>query len=41
MTDWQKTGCIFCAQNCNFEVQITDNKIVRIRPDKDNLYQAR
>lgn len=36
MTDWQKTGCILCAQNCGLEVQITDNQIVRVRPDKDN-----
>jgi hypothetical protein len=41
MTDWQKTGCILCAQNCGFEVQMTDNKIVRILLDKDNLHQAR
>ena len=36
MTDWQKTGCILCAQNCGLEVQIKDNTIVRVRPDKDN-----
>jgi len=36
MTDWQKTGCILCAQNCGLEVQITNNQIVHVRPDKDN-----
>ena len=33
---WQKTGCVLCAQNCGLEVQLSDNRIVRVRPDKDN-----
>lgn len=36
MTDWQKTGCVLCAQNCGIEVQVSDNRLVRVRPDKDN-----
>jgi anaerobic selenocysteine-containing dehydrogenase len=36
MTDWQKTGCVLCAQNCGLEVQVSDNRLVRVRPDKDN-----
>lgn len=33
---WQKTGCVLCAQNCGLEVQLADNRIVRVRPDQDN-----
>jgi anaerobic selenocysteine-containing dehydrogenase len=36
MSDWQKTGCICCAQNCGLEVLVEDNRIVKVRPDKDN-----
>ena len=33
---WQKTGCVLCAQNCGLELQIEDDRIARVRPDKDN-----
>lgn len=36
MALWQKTGCICCAQNCGLELMIEDNRIVKVRPDKDN-----
>lgn len=36
MTDWQKTSCMLCAQNCGLEVQVEDNRMVKVRPDKDN-----
>lgn len=36
MASWQKTGCVLCAQNCGLEVQVEDNKIVKVRPDKEN-----
>ncbi len=33
---WLKTGCICCAQNCGLEVQVEDNTIRKVRPDRDN-----
>ena len=36
MADWQKTSCALCAQNCGLEVQVEDNRMVKVRPDKDN-----
>lgn len=36
MESWKKTSCVCCAQNCGLEVLIEDNRIVRVRPDKDN-----
>jgi len=33
---WQKTGCVLCAQNCGLEVLTEGNRMVRVRPDKDN-----
>ena len=34
--EWKKTGCVLCAQNCGLEVQVRDNRMVRVRPDKEN-----
>ena len=36
MADWQKTGCVLCAQNCGLQVLVEDNRIVKVRPDQDN-----
>ncbi|MEW6263619.1 MAG: molybdopterin-dependent oxidoreductase [Thermodesulfobacteriota bacterium] len=36
MSQWHKTGCVLCAQNCGLEVKVENNRIVRVRPDKDN-----
>ena len=36
MTDWKKTSCALCAQNCGLQVQVEDNRMVKVRPDKDN-----
>ncbi len=36
MTPWQKTSCALCAQNCGLEVQVENNRMVKVRPDKDN-----
>ena len=33
---WKKTACICCAQNCGLEVMVEDNRIVKVRPDKEN-----
>lgn len=36
MGEWKKTGCVLCAQNCGLEVLVDGNRMVRVRPDKDN-----
>ena len=37
MGQWHKTGCVLCAQNCGLEVLVENNRIIRSRPDKDNV----
>jgi len=37
MTKFQKTGCALCLQSCGLEVMVEGNRIVKVRPDKDNL----
>lgn len=36
MTPFKKTSCVLCAQNCGLEVQTENNRIVKVRPDKEN-----
>ena len=36
MDRWHKTSCVMCAQNCGLEVKVHDNKMVKVRPDRDN-----
>ncbi|MFH0825134.1 MAG: molybdopterin-dependent oxidoreductase [Pseudomonadota bacterium] len=36
MASWQKTGCVCCGQNCGLEVMVEENRIVKVRPDKEN-----
>ena len=36
MNEWQKTGCVLCAQNCGLEAEVRDGRMVNIRPDRDN-----
>lgn len=36
MGDWLKTSCTLCTICCGLEVQVENNRIVRVRPDKDN-----
>lgn len=36
MSSWNKTGCICCAQNCGLEVLVESNRIIKVRPDRDN-----
>lgn len=31
-----KTGCVLCAQNCGLEVDVDNNRIVKVKPDKSN-----
>ena len=33
---WKKTSCAMCGVNCGLEVQVEDNRIVKVRPDKDS-----
>jgi anaerobic selenocysteine-containing dehydrogenase len=37
MGEWRKTGCVLCAQNCGLEILVEKNRMVKVRPDKDNL----
>lgn len=32
-----KTGCILCSQNCGLEVEVENNRIVKVRPNKSNV----
>ena len=32
-----KTGCVLCAQNCGLEVEVENNRIVKVKPDKANV----
>jgi anaerobic selenocysteine-containing dehydrogenase len=33
---WEKTSCALCGINCGLEVQIENNHIAKVRPDKEN-----
>ncbi len=33
---WKKTTCVCCAQNCGLETRVEDNRIVKVRTDKEN-----
>jgi anaerobic selenocysteine-containing dehydrogenase len=37
MSQWHKTGCVLCPQNCGLEIQVEDGRMTKVRPDKDNL----
>lgn len=34
--DWQSTACIMCGNSCGIQVQVEDDRIVKVRPDRDN-----
>ena len=36
MSEWHKTSCVLCAQNCGLEVRVENNRMVKVRPDQDN-----
>ena len=36
MAGWKKSGCVLCAQNCGLEILVENNRMVKVRPDKDN-----
>ncbi|MGI9568655.1 MAG: hypothetical protein ACR2PH_02710, partial [Desulfobulbia bacterium] len=33
---WKKTSCCLCFTNCGLEVRIENNRITKVRPDKNN-----
>jgi anaerobic selenocysteine-containing dehydrogenase len=33
---WKKTACVLCGNRCGLEVQVEDNRIVKVRGDKDS-----
>ncbi len=36
MSEWKRTGCVLCAQNCGVRVLVEDDRIVKVEPDKEN-----
>lgn len=36
MSEWYQSGCVICAQNCGLRLRVEDNRIVEVRPDRDN-----
>jgi len=34
--NWQSTACIMCGNSCGIQVQVEDDRIVRVRGDKSN-----
>lgn len=36
MDNWQKTGCVLCAQNCGLLVSVLNNQIVKVKGDPEN-----
>ena len=37
MSEWHKTGCVLCPQNCGLEIKVEDGRMTLVRPDNDNL----
>lgn len=33
---WKKTTCVLCGNGCGLEVQVEDNRITKVRPDKES-----
>ncbi|MFK5954539.1 MAG: molybdopterin-dependent oxidoreductase [Desulfobacterium sp.] len=36
MSEWKKTSCALCPQNCGLEMEIENNRILKVKGDKDN-----
>ncbi len=36
MSEWKKTSCVLCAQNCGLEVIVEGSKILKVRADREN-----
>ena len=37
MEEWKKTSCTLCPTGCGLEILVEDNRMIKIRGDKDNL----
>ncbi len=37
MGQWHKTGCVLCAQNCGLEIEVENNRIIKVKGDKANV----
>ena len=35
---WKKTACVLCGNGCGLEVQVEDNRIVKVHGDKDSPF---
>jgi anaerobic selenocysteine-containing dehydrogenase len=35
---WKKTACVLCANRCGLEVRVENNRIVKVRGDKDSPF---
>jgi anaerobic selenocysteine-containing dehydrogenase len=35
---WKKTACVLCGNRCGLEVQVENNRIVKVRGDKDSPF---
>lgn len=36
MGEWKKSSCVLCPQICGLEIMVEDNRIVKVKGDKDN-----
>ncbi|MCP5069182.1 MAG: molybdopterin-dependent oxidoreductase, partial [bacterium] len=36
--DWHSTSCVLCSLNCGLSVQVSDNRIVKVKGDKSNPF---
>ncbi|MBA3027940.1 MAG: molybdopterin-dependent oxidoreductase [Desulfobacteraceae bacterium] len=36
MMSWKKTACVLCANHCGLQVQVENNRIVKVRGDKES-----
>ena len=37
-SDWQSTACVLCGTNCGLEVKVEDDRIVKVRGDRQNPF---
>lgn len=36
MGAWKTTGCVLCAQNCGLRVLVEEDRMTRVKPDREN-----
>lgn len=37
MSEWKKTQCAMCVLSCGLEMEVENDKIINVRPDKDSV----